>query len=125
MQKKPTGFEEYWTDAPVTPEVYAVEQDLYDSEISFRSRIETALSRYSRKRKFHQNTALIFNKFMKYGGINSGQKQFNGLDPKDLEGRDAATIAAITATHAVSDDIVMDDDDKWVVDFEGVAKGFL
>ena len=62
---------------------------------------------------------------MKYGGIDGGQKQFGGgLDACDLDERNAAEIAAMTATHKVSDD-VNKDDDRWEVDFEGVAKGFL
>lgn len=62
---------------------------------------------------------------MKYGGVDGGQKQFSGgLDPKDLDERNAAEIAAMTATHKISDDIILDED-KWVVDFEAVAKGFL
>ena len=89
------------------------------------SRIETAISRYVSRRKFHQRTGYIFNKFMKYGGVESSQKQFTGgLEAKDLAERNAAEIAAITALHRVSEDI-NEDEDKWEVDFEAVAKGFL
>ena len=83
------------------------------------------MCRFTSRRKFHQHTAFVFNAFMKYGGIGSGQKQFGGgLEIKDLEERTAAEIAAITATHKVIDDILINED-KWEVDFEGVAKGFL
>lgn len=123
--RKPTGFEEYWADTPVTPAEFAKEQDLYHPNISFESRIETAISRFMAKRKFHQRTALIFTKFLKYGGIDCSPKQFSGgLDANDLQEKDAAQIAAMTAIHRVADDIITRGD-KWEVDFEGVARGFL
>jgi len=62
---------------------------------------------------------------MKYGGIDGGQKQFTGgLDARDFEERNAAEIAAITSTHKIIDDIILDES-KWEVDFEETAKGFL
>ncbi|GAB7355094.1 hypothetical protein MBLNU459_g5677t1 [Dothideomycetes sp. NU459] len=121
---KPTGFEEYWTDAPVTPAAFKEEQALYNRDISFETRIETAIQRYKARRKFHQRTQQIFNWFMKFGGIVSGPKQFGGgLSTQDLEDRDASEIAAIKAEHYVLQDVM--DKDEWEVDFEGVAKGFL
>ena len=60
---------------------------------------------------------------MSYGGIESGPKMFGGSDNKDLAEMDAAEIAAVTAVHFVSEDILYTD--RWEVDFAGVAKGFL
>jgi hypothetical protein len=86
-------------------------------------RIETAVQRYRARRKFHQQTAQVFNKFMNYGGIESGPKMFGGSDNTDLVDKDAAEIAAMTAIHFVSQDVL--NTDRWEVDFIGVAKGFL
>lgn len=88
-----------------------------------RRRIETAIQRYRTRRKFHQETAKVFNKFMNYGGIESGPRMFGGSDNKDLAEHDAAEIAALTAMHFVAEDVFTSD--RWEVDFEGVAKGFL
>ncbi|THZ89541.1 hypothetical protein D6C84_00169 [Aureobasidium pullulans] len=120
---KPTGFEEFFADAPVTPAAFEEEQSLYDSNISFETRIETAIQRYRARRKFHQHTAQVFNKFMNYGGIESGPKMFGGSDNKDLAEKDAAEIAALTAIHFVCEDVLSSD--RWEVDFVGVAKGFF
>ncbi|KAL1304252.1 hypothetical protein AAFC00_000668 [Neodothiora populina] len=117
---KPTGFEEYYADPPVTPAVFATERELYER------RIETAIYRYTSKRKFHQEPAFIFNKFLKYGGIECSPNQFSGggLGDKELEERNAHDIAAANARHKISEDVT-NNEDLWVVDFEGVAKGFL
>ncbi|KAH0046561.1 hypothetical protein KCU72_g9632, partial [Aureobasidium melanogenum] len=120
---KPTGFEEFYADAPVTPAAFEEEQSLYDKDISFETRIETAIQRYRARRKFHQQTAQVFNKFMTYGGIECGPKMFGGSDNRDLAEMDAAEIAAVTAIHFVSEDVLYTD--RWEVDFAGVAKGFL
>ncbi|TKA63134.1 hypothetical protein B0A49_09908 [Cryomyces minteri] len=121
---KATGFEEYWTDAPVTPEVHEEELDLYDSSLPFAERIETAIQRYRAKRKWHQEVANIFAKWMKYGGVDSGPKQFSGgLDVKYLEDRSTAEIGTLTSIYYVSES--KGDEEKWAVDFEGIAKGFF
>ena len=64
------------------------------------------------------------------GGVDSTTKQFTGgLDKETLENATAGEIAAIQATDYVqtgSKSIKFyDGSDDWVVDFEGVAKGFL
>lgn len=124
-KKKPTGFEQYYADAPITPAAFAEEQALYDSSFEFPDRIETAIQRYAQKRRFHQNPLLIFNKWMSYGGIDCSQKMFTGgIDQAMLEDKTKDEITAITAANFVGDD-KYEPDAKWIVDFEGVAKGFL
>jgi hypothetical protein len=64
------------------------------------------------------------------GGIESGAKAFNGgLDTETLENSTAAEIAAIRATDFIrtgsSKYYDPENDEDWVVDWEGVAKGFL
>lgn len=68
----------------------------------------------------------MFDKYMAYGGIDSGSKMFTGgLDPATLDDRTTAEIRDMTATHFVSPGQGDEDDSKFVVDFEGCAKGFL
>ncbi|KAF4555443.1 Argonaute siRNA chaperone (ARC) complex subunit Arb1-like protein [Elsinoe fawcettii] len=121
---KQTGFEEYFADAPITPKQYEENQQLYSQDNVFSARIETAIQRYSARRKFHTDTRRIFDLWMTYGGIDSGQKQFTGkLSKEDMEEMDADEIAAALATHRVASHV--DYSEKWVVDFPGVARGFL
>jgi hypothetical protein len=67
------------------------------------------------------------------GGVeSSSSKQFTGgLDKETLENSTAAEIAAIQATDFIRSGTKNPkyydptEPDHWVVDFEGVAKGFL
>ncbi|KAK6600220.1 argonaute siRNA chaperone complex subunit Arb1 [Botrytis cinerea] len=82
------------------------------------------------KRKFDSTRANILTKYFALGGIESGAKTFNGgLDQETLDNSTAAEIAAIQATDFVraSNAKYYDpsDTENWVVDWEGVAKGFL
>ncbi|EON61075.1 hypothetical protein W97_00286 [Coniosporium apollinis CBS 100218] len=121
---KATGFEEYWTDAPVTPAEFAEEENMYDRDVPFTQRIQIAIQRYKQKRKFHQEYLNAFNSLMKFGGVEAGQKQFTGrMDAEYLEDKDAADIALMLATHFVNGD--KDDETMWAVDFTGVVKGYF
>lgn len=82
------------------------------------------------RRKFDSTRANILTKYFALGGIESGTKSFNGgLDQETLDNSTAAEIAAIQATDYVraSNAKYYDpsDTENWVVDWEGVAKGFL
>ncbi|KAF2143749.1 uncharacterized protein K452DRAFT_350177 [Aplosporella prunicola CBS 121167] len=121
---KPHGFEEFYADAPLTPAEAKEEASMYDPGLSFRLRMEIVIQRFKARRTMHQHYASIFNKFMKFGGIDVSERQFTGgLDDPALEGRDAGDIALMMATHTV--DVSREDESKWTVDFEGIAKGFL
>ncbi|KAF2226707.1 Argonaute siRNA chaperone complex subunit Arb1-domain-containing protein [Elsinoe ampelina] len=121
---KETGFEEYFADAPITPEQYEENLQLYDPDNVFSARIEAAIQRYSGRRKFHTDTRRIFDLWMSYGGIDSGPKQFTGrISKEDVESMDAEEIASALATHRVAGHV--EHSDKWEVDFAGVARGFL
>lgn len=88
-------------------------------------RIETAIQRYSAKRKLDSARKNVFDKWMTYGGVDAGPKMFSGgLDAKILSDKTAAEIRTLTATHYVGED-KDGDDSEYVVDFEGVAKAFL
>jgi len=122
-RSKPTGFEEFYTDSPVTPAEYADERTLYDEHNLFPYRIEAAIQRYREKRKFHPEPANIFSTFLRFGGIESGPRLFGGIGQREREDMDAEQIARANAIDFVGDD--KDDTDRWAVDFEGCAKGFL
>ncbi|KAF2103313.1 hypothetical protein NA57DRAFT_52839 [Rhizodiscina lignyota] len=121
---KPTGFEEYYTDPPVTPAEYAEERQIYDPDEPFHARIQVAIHRYTGRRKFHQSNMNIFGAFLKYGGIEAVVNQFAGLSKNDLEGMSALEISEVKSKYQVGDD-KDPSERKWVVDFEGVVKGFL
>ncbi|ATZ55805.1 hypothetical protein BCIN_12g03630 [Botrytis cinerea B05.10] len=126
----PTGFEEFYADPPLTPDEYEEECDIYHKGRTFAARIETCIQRYRARRKFDSTRANILTKYFALGGIESGAKTFNGgLDQETLDNSTAAEIAAIQATDFVraSNAKYYDpsDTENWVVDWEGVAKGFL
>jgi hypothetical protein len=120
--RKPTGFEENYAETPISPEEHKENQELFDPNSPFSERIENAIQRFKEKKKMHQVFAMIFNKWMKYGGVEQ-RSLFGGAGKKELEQMDAYERTRQLATHFVSDE--HDNPEKWTVDFEGVAKGFL
>ena len=95
---------------------------------TFSERIETAIQRYKAKRNLDSEKKDVFDKYMSFGGIDTGPKMFSGgLDAKMLDEHDAKEIRDITATDFVGSDKanVGKDSSVWTVDFEGIVKGFL
>lgn len=93
-------------------------------------RIETCIQRYRARRKLDEHRSNVFTKYLMLGGVEATAKAFTGgLDKEILENSTAAEIAAIQATDYVrtgtKSSKYYDGSDDWVVDFEGVAKGFL
>ena len=85
-----------------------------------------AIQRYKAKRNFDSERKDLFDKYMGYGGIDTGPKMFSGgLDAKLLADKNAAEIATMAATNFVGADKDNEGDSKFVVDFDGVVKGFL
>ncbi|KAI6247732.1 Argonaute-binding protein [Erysiphe necator] len=130
-KKKPvTGFEEFFADAPIRPDEYEEELELYDQTREFKERMQTCIQRFRARRKLDPTRANIFSKFLALGGVETDAKQFNGgLDRELLENSTASEIAAFQATDFIRtypyNPKYYDGSDKWVVDFEGVAKGFF
>ena len=120
---KPTGFEEYYTDPPITPEVYAHERDIYDTQYAFSDRIEKAVQRYVARRKFHNDTRRIFDGWMKFGGIDARPRIAGQLSREEMESMTAEDIGEIMAVHFCHEDVA--DDTKFTIDIEGVVKAFL
>ncbi|RKF78326.1 putative argonaute sirna chaperone arc complex subunit arb1 [Golovinomyces cichoracearum] len=119
-----TGFEEFFADAPIRPDEHAEELDLYDH------RMQSCIQRYRACRKLEQVRSNVFTKYLALGGIETGIKQFTGgLDKETLENSTAKEIADIQATDFIRthphSSRFYDGSENWVIDFEGVAKGFL
>ena len=92
----------------------------------FHSRIQTAIQRYSAKRRFDSRRKELFDKYLTYGGVDSGPKMFGGgMDVDTLESSNTREIAALGAHNFVSEDKEPSPESHYVVDFDGVLKGFL
>lgn len=103
------------------------------TSLTYPRRIQTCIQRYRRRRNLDETRALIFTKYLILGGIEaSTNKSFTGgLDKETVENSTADEIAAITATDFIragtTNSRYFDPlkPEGWVVDFEGVVKGFL
>ncbi|EME40547.1 hypothetical protein DOTSEDRAFT_177599 [Dothistroma septosporum NZE10] len=129
---KPTGFEKDFVEGPLTPAEHETERKLFDPEEAFTERIQHAVTRYTSRRKMHQNTVKLFGSFITFGGFTGGQAMFTGgLSKADLEEYDKDQIEAMKARYVVSDavlDGIYEDQEggaTWFVDFEAVAKSYL
>jgi hypothetical protein len=120
---KPTGFEDTFIDAPLTPAEAAEEEALYDEDKPFVERIELAIQRFKQKKRMHEMYAIVFNKWMRFGGVDQTQRMYQGTSPQELAQMEAEEIARALATHTVPWDRT--DKKQWVVDFPGVVKAFL
>jgi hypothetical protein len=94
-------------------------------------RIEECIQRYRAKRRFDSPRAFLFDKYLLLGGIDSSQRQFQGMGLDEAKTATAEEIRAMTARdvihhgYAGSKFYDPDDTEHWVVDFEGIVKGFL
>ncbi|KAF2655555.1 hypothetical protein K491DRAFT_658013 [Lophiostoma macrostomum CBS 122681] len=121
---KPTGFEDTHVEGPLTPQEAEEEMAMYDPDKPFAERIEIAIQRFKQKRRMHEMYAKIFNKWMKFGGVEcEPQRMFGGLSQAEMKEMTGEEIARATATHHVPWD--REEKNKWAVDFFGVAEAFL
>ncbi|RAK87965.1 hypothetical protein BO79DRAFT_266717 [Aspergillus costaricaensis CBS 115574] len=119
-KNKPTGFEEYYVDAPITPEEFSAEKELYNVSRPLTHRIEDALLRYQKNRRLESDRRDVFLKYLAYGGVNVGQRMFGGLDGRDLQQLDSEEILQARAMTSVGKDR-----SNLTVDFDAVVRGFL
>lgn len=82
------------------------------------------------RRKLDSVRSNILTKYLILGGIEATGKTFNGgLDKETLENSTASEIAAIQATDYIRSGNAKyydpSDTENWVVDWEGIVKGFL
>jgi hypothetical protein len=120
---KPTGFEDTYIEPPVRPDEAAEEEVMYDLDKPFVERMEMAIQRFKQKRRMHEMYAHVFNKLMRYGGIETSPRMYQGHSKQDLADMNAEEITRAMATHTIPWDRA--DEKQWVVDFEGLAKAFL
>ncbi|EEA28444.1 conserved hypothetical protein [Talaromyces marneffei ATCC 18224] len=113
-QPKPTGFEKYFTEAPVTPEEYLNERSIY------HSRIQEALNRYQQKRRLLEERMQVFSQYLRYGGVEVGAKMFGGVSEMELKAMDKEGIVIARSQTDISVEKMNLD-----IDFEHVAKAFL
>ncbi|KAE9962682.1 hypothetical protein BLS_010130 [Venturia inaequalis] len=120
-----TGWEKNFADAPITPAEHEENLDCYHPDRQVHDRLEVAIQRFKARRKFHTSHSTAFNAWLKFGGVDTGERKFNGkLDDKEkLEGMSAFDKAIEFATHQVGED--KGDPKQWVVDFVGVAEAYL
>ncbi|PYH71540.1 uncharacterized protein BO88DRAFT_478266 [Aspergillus vadensis CBS 113365] len=119
-KNKPTGFEEYYVDAPITPKEFSAEKELYNVSRPLTHRIEDALLRYQKNRRLESDRRDVFLKYLAYGGVNVGQRMFGGLDGRDLQQLDSEEILQARAMTSVGKDR-----SNLTVDFDAVVRGFL
>ncbi|GCB22153.1 argonaute-binding protein 1 [Aspergillus awamori] len=119
-KNKPTGFEEYYVDAPITPEEFSAEKELYNVSRPLTHRIEDALLRYQKNRRLESDRRDVFLKYLAYGGVYVGQRMFGGLDGRDLQQLDSEQILQARAMTSVGKD-----KSNLAVDFDAVVRGFL
>lgn len=142
---QPSGFEEYYVEAVLTPEQAEELGKLYSTRKPFAERIELCIQRYRAKRRWDPMRLKLFDRYLVLGGIRTGQKAYGGGISLEARGEggeepDAADIAAQTATDFVehyttsarnqndwtgTPGVFEDDDEEWWVDFEYVVKVFL
>jgi Argonaute siRNA chaperone (ARC) complex subunit Arb1 len=69
----------------------------------------------------------IFYKYLAYGGLDVGPNMFQGISERDTESMDKESLTRAMAQTSLSHDFrdIGKESSNWVVDFEGVMKGFL
>ncbi|KAF2032629.1 hypothetical protein EK21DRAFT_60500 [Setomelanomma holmii] len=120
---KPTGFEVNYVEPPVKPEEAAEEEAMYHPDKDFIDRMELAMQRFKQKRRMHEMYAHVFNKLMRFGGVESSPRMYQGISHQEMREMDAEQIALALATHTIPFD--RGNEMYWVVDFDGLARAFL
>lgn len=121
--QRPTGFEVAYVEPPIKPEEAEEEDRMYHEDKLFVERIEIAIQRFKQKRRMHEMYAKVFNKLMRFGGVEADPRMYQGLSKAEMKDMDAEEIARALAVHSVPWD--RGDEKQWVVDFVGVGAAFL
>jgi hypothetical protein len=126
---KRTGFELDHVEPNLTNEELQTELERYSIEIPIYDRLQEAVLRYKMNRKFHQETLRVFHAFLNYGGFDERPSGFTGGTSKEYEeGLSKEEKAIRKQVNYVSQDVIQsleEADGKWIVDFEGVTRGFF
>ncbi|KAL4821361.1 Argonaute complex, subunit Arb1 [Aspergillus spinulosporus] len=119
-KNKPTGFEEYYVDAPMTIEEYKLEKSLYHISRPIIHRMEDALLRFYKNRRIESDRLDVFSKYLAYGGIDVSPKMFAGTDDRGLKELDNDMFLLARGQTAIHRDRT-----NLPIDFNTVVKGFL
>ncbi|KAL4890166.1 Argonaute complex, subunit Arb1 [Aspergillus ambiguus] len=117
---KPTGFEDYYVDTPMTPDEYHEELSLYDPERPIIHRLEDAILRYQQRRRIESDRLAIFHRYLAYGGVDISPRMFTGVDQRDLKDMDSEQIRFARSQASIRTDY-----SKLPIDFDLVVRGFL
>lgn len=120
---KATGFEKAYIEPVLTPVEAAEEEEMYALTKPFVERIEIAIQRFKQKRRMHEMYAHVFNKLMRFGGVESGPRMYQGLSKHEMNEMGPEELARALAVHNVPWD--RSNENKWVVDFVALCKAFL
>ena len=89
---KPTGFEKTYAEPPQTPQEAEEEEAMYDPSKPFIERIEIAIQRFKQRKRMHEKYAHVFNKLMKFGGVESGPRMYQGVSQQEIKEMDAVVF---------------------------------
>ncbi|KAJ6102498.1 hypothetical protein N7486_004925 [Penicillium sp. IBT 16267x] len=117
---KPTGFEEWSADGPLTPNEYKEDCGLYDPRRSFMDRLEEAFMRFERKRRIEPARSNIFHKYLQYGGVSVGPNFGGGVSPQDMK-----LMTADEIMHARAQTLIEKEREGLHVSFDKVVRGFF
>ncbi|KAL9089729.1 MAG: hypothetical protein Q9159_002376 [Coniocarpon cinnabarinum] len=124
-----SGFESYFTEGPLPPDVAAEEAEMYNEDNTFEERIEHAIRKYLSRRKFNSLISLYFTKWMRFGGVDAQPHPHvqNTIDQSELEGLTTKEkkVATVPKPYVAGEELDSHGNPLWEVDFEGVARSFL
>ncbi|KAH8705155.1 Argonaute siRNA chaperone complex subunit Arb1-domain-containing protein [Talaromyces proteolyticus] len=119
-QPKPTGFEDYFAEGPITPDDHDYEENIYSLDRPIIFRLQEALNRYQQKRRLLNERMYLFADYLRYGGVDVGAKLYGGVSERELKEMDKEGILVARSQANISFNKI-----KLKVDFELVVKGFL
>ncbi|OJJ50892.1 hypothetical protein ASPZODRAFT_86615 [Penicilliopsis zonata CBS 506.65] len=119
-KNKPTGFEEYYVDPPITLQEHQEEKEIYDVSRPLLHRIELAILRFQKKRRIETERREVFLKYLAYGGVDVSPRMFGGVDNRDLQEMDKDEILVATGQASIDRDRI-----DLPIDFDAVVRGYL
>ncbi|KAJ5246287.1 hypothetical protein N7468_001270 [Penicillium chermesinum] len=117
---RPTGFEKWNCDGPLTVDEFREDRYLYEPSRPFMLRIEEALIRFDRFRRMEPERRNIFHKYLSYGGIATGHNYGGGLSNQDMK-----TLTEEEAMRARTQLGIHKEREGMEINFNKVARGFL
>jgi hypothetical protein len=120
-------MEEFFADAPLTPEQHEEDQTLYDHDFPFIDRILTAIQRFERTRKLSPERRDIFYKYLAYGGIDISPNMFQSVSSLDAKALSKTELAVAMSQVSIGTDKhnINSPDAQYAVDFLACMKSFL